>query len=209
MWVSADGHNWHQSLPPMSRYRCFPKTVSSASPECLIVVGGDGNCKLGKPDRTLEVLFCGRWISAQLPLHAYKYDSLDGITIHNGSLYIFNTTHHDISCCKVESLLANCTQTGEDHGKQLWKTVQPLVHSSDFVMLSLEQHLLAICEGGSTYVYSPNTQSWVLFMDDNRLPKYKLTLRAATVRDHIIVIKSDKYLHCLEATGNNLTCTAY
>ena len=39
VWASADGHNWHQSLPPMSRCRRWPtKAVSSASPECLIVV---------------------------------------------------------------------------------------------------------------------------------------------------------------------------
>ena len=37
LWVSADGHSWHQSLPPMSRCCRWPTVLSSTSPECLIV----------------------------------------------------------------------------------------------------------------------------------------------------------------------------
>ena len=83
-------------------------------------------------------------------------------------MYVCDISNDFIYYCKVESLLVNCTPTGED---QLWKTIPlPPCANRLFVMLSFEQHLLVVCEG-LTYVYSPNTPSWV-FMDDNLLTEY-------------------------------------
>ena len=185
VWTSADGHNWHQSLPPMSRCRFWPKAVSSASPECLIVVGGDD-----VSDRTIEILFSGKWISVPKEL-SYCHDQ---ITIHNGSLYLYDRSSNVMYCCMIESLL------GEDHEKY-WKTIPlpilPLSHRyNSFVVLSFEQHLLAVCKE-STYVYSPGAQSWV-FMDNSLLTEDARC--AVTFKDHIIV-KTAKHLYHLKTTA--------
>ena len=194
VWASADGHNWHQSLPPMSRCRCWPtKAVSSASPECLIVVdykGGYAN---------IEALFGGKWMSVPSYGRNHFGHMRDKVILHNGSLYVWKLSSFIICYCKVESLLANFTLTEEDHGNKFWKTIPhpPFTWGIQaFVMLSFEQHLLVVCEG-STYVYSPNTQSWV-FMDDNLLTERPRCV--VTVGDHML-FKTTNYLYHLKTTA--------
>ena len=154
----------------------------------------------------IDVLFSGKWMSVpsygqapyhhdQITLHngqaSYHHDQ---ISLHNGSLYALGSNF--IYCCKVESLLANCTQTGEDHGNKFWKTIPlPQIHVEDFVMLSFEQHLLAAGKR-MTYVYSPNTQSWVFSGD--LLPVGAHC--AVTFGDHRLV-KTSNYLYHLKATA--------
>ena len=162
--------------------RMSSKAVSSASPECLIVVDSK--------EANIEVLFGGKWMS--VPNYSFGHNRL---TLHNGSLYVCHGSSCIIHCCTIESLLANSTLTGEDHGNKFWKTISlpPRIHKYgrllNFVMVSFEQQLLAFCPG-STYVYSPNTQSWV-FIDDNLLTESEL--KEDTVGDHIFKTTNDLY----------------
>ena len=100
----------------------------------------------------------------------------------------------------MESLLDNSIQTaGEDHGNKLWRTIPLLpIYTYQFVLVSYEQHLLAVCREGSTYVYSPNMQSWVLFMDKNHLSCYPCC--AVLFRDQILSNVGHSLYH-LKATG--------
>ena len=131
VWASADGHNW-QSLPPMSRYYTRTVALSSANPECLIVVGN-----MFYSECTMEVLFCGKWTHVPLP-NAIAHCNAVGIIL-NGSLYVYDPRGGIIYCCTVESLLASCTQAEEDgRACTLWnsKTIQcppsPYYHSIFF-----------------------------------------------------------------------------
>ena len=156
------------------------KAVSSASPECLIVVDSE--------KANIEVLFSGKWMS--VPSYGRSAFGRNQLTLHSGSLYVSSGIIH---CCTIESLLANSTLTAEDHGNKFWKTIPlpPRIQhiNGSFVMLSFEQHLLAFCPG-LTYVYTPNTQSWV-FIDDNLLTESEL--EEDTVGDHIFKTTNDLY----------------
>ena len=191
LWASADGHNWHQSLPPMPTCRRWPTVLSSTSPECLIVIAGDVHI-YDRPDDRIEVLSHGEWKSVHLPL-ALQADDVTG-TLHYGSLclyyvFAFGRSCVDIYCCKVDSLLASCTRAGEN--EIVWKTIASPPAAANYTretLLSFEQHLLAV-QAKSAYVYSPNTESWVL-MDENSFSG--LGRSAITFADHTL-FKTPKY----------------
>ena len=209
VWASADGHNW-QSLPPMSRCRSELLAFSSASPECLIVVGGD---TVASAVTTMEIFSRGEWMSVALPEELHSYSSIEGI-VHNRSLHLYYMHEQGIHYCKMESLLASATQVGEDGRKcPLWRSIKCPPHCYysisysilKFSLFSFEQHLLAINEE-SIYVFSPNTQSWVLLGDN---PAWRLPLCAVTVSDYILIMtcRGDcNYLHKLKATGMVYKC---
>ena len=202
VWTSADGHNWHQSLPPMSRCYQFPMAISFTNPECLIV-GGDDNTGT----TTIEVFFRGEWTSVHLP-GPFQFDGVQlQATIHCGCLYLGAYRYRweplrCIYCCEVESLLASCTKTaGGDGEKELWKTIinPPNYEKINTLLVSFEQHLLAF-SGGATYVFSPNTRSWVL-MGDNPL---KSPVCAATFSGHILFGSPTCYKATLEGMCINV-----
>ena len=187
IWASADGHNWHQSLPPMSRRCRWPVVLSSASPECLIVVGCNVAPEIEVDCYIIEVLFCGEWKSVQSPLAAHIDDT--EVTIHNRSLCIYYKNLYKRSavlyCCKLKSLLASCTEN-----EIVWKAITP--PPADYthkLLLSFEQHLLAVQEK-SAYVYSPDTESWALMDESNS--SFRLARSAITFTDHIL-FKTPKY----------------
>lgn len=53
VWVSEDGTNWQQSLPPMSERRVWATALNTGSPEYLVVAGDLGL-------HTIEVLVQGQ-----------------------------------------------------------------------------------------------------------------------------------------------------
>ena len=145
LWVSADGNNWHQSLPPMLKCRRRPIVISCASPECLIVA--DHYC--------YPQVFAGKkWMSVSVP---YQWKYSDGI-IHNGSLYLYDLESPRLKSrgdrcysCSVESVLTSCT----GNGQVPWKIIElPLDVHEDIILFSFQQHLLAL-----TYVRDKTTIS--------------------------------------------------
>ena len=191
LWVSADGNNWHQSLPPLSRYRCGSvMALGCASPECLIISGGDHHS-------TMEVLIKKQWFSIPVPSEHLN----TGLT-HNGTLYLYNRWSRSGSpCyyCSVKSVLttASCSQTTEDLERvhTLWKTIELPPHGPNIVLLSFQQHLIAVAfirNVFTVYVYSARSKSWV-FMDENRQLKTFVLLVAATYsdqKDHLLICTS-------------------
>ena len=206
VWASDDGHNWQQSFPSMLRCRCGPFAISCASPECLIVVGGD---PFDSGTMTTVEVFChGEWTSVHdLPGVLCSYSDIEGI-IHNGNLHLYYSYEQGIYFCKVESLLASSTPVGEDgRACTLWRCMKCpprcyyIFYSFlRFSLLSFEQQLLAVNEE-SIFVYSSYTQSWVLIGEN---PTGKRSLCAVTVSDYILLTtrRDDyNYLHKLKASG--------
>ena len=152
LWVSADGTNWAQSLPPMPTSRYGATAVNTGTPECIIVLGGCGkDCKMVD---TVEVLLEGEWSSLQpLPMPCDFMRS----TLHCGYLYCYKKKRRWY--CKLESLLATCTSVG---GGLVWHAMNwPF---ADPLLLSSGAHLLVFSDL-DMHVYSPHARCWIHVAD--------------------------------------------
>ena len=121
VWTSDNATNWQSSLPPMPNGRCFPLAVSTGpSPEYVIVAGGE------REDRThlteVEVLLDHQWFTVPSVLTNPHYASF-----HKGVLYFSASTVDDkqdfIVYCRLQSLLAACTQSHDSISTSLQSTL--------------------------------------------------------------------------------------
>ena len=187
LWVSADGNNWHQSLPPMLNCRCAPIVISCASPECLIVADNDDDCCYRQ---SMEVFAGKKWMSVSVP-NQWRYS--DGI-IHHGSLYLYDLESPRLKSrgdrchyCSVESVLTSCT----GNGQVPWKTIElQLDLHKDIILFSFQQHLLALTyvrDKTTISIYSTYTKSWVVEDSPNHEIFKYFFAACADKTDHILV----------------------
>ena len=153
--ISTTGQQWEPSLPPMPTKRYATSSVSTTSPEVLVVTGGNGS-NMEDID-VVEVLMTDQWITIDpLPTPASFMDS----TVHEGNLYFM--THGDnsntITTCSCTSLISSCiVSTSTD--SPLWSQFQaPGGHRS---IISCSAQLVIIDNEGTARSYSSTTQSWV------------------------------------------------
>ena len=185
--------------------------MSSASPECLIVVGGYNDDATDV--RTIEIFSHGEWLSVAIDLPKASYYLAKGM-LHFGSLCLYGLydvtrteTYDVVYCCKVDSLLASCTLRGRDDERVLWKTIKyPPTEKYMFdIILSFEEQLVAVTEK-FTYVYSPIMQSWVL-MGENPLDPEESALSALPLTGRSLVVTwTCLYKATLEGTYYYTAC---
>ena len=122
--VSGDGKTWQYSFPPLPTRRAHPMVVPvGRNPEYLVVAGGRDYCDYSPELEyfpTVEVLAEGQWYTLQ------SFPDPCGVgnhCFHNGKLFM--TLPHSVFFCKVETLLAQCTEcvAGKEPRSPLWKTI--------------------------------------------------------------------------------------
>ena len=156
--TSTTGRQWEPSLPPMPTKRCDTSSVSTTSPEVLVVAGGKGSDK--EVLNIVEVLMTDQWISIDpLPAPGCGMDS----TVHEGNLYFMTRgdTPNTITTCSCTSLISSCTDSSSTSSTDspLWSQFQaPGGWQS---MVSYSSQLVIIDGRGTARGYSSTTQSWV------------------------------------------------
>ena len=154
--LSSDtGLQWQQSLPPMPTKRSRTSSVSTRSPEVLVVAGG---LKLGgRILDVVELLLGDQWSTVD-PLPArcfYTYS-----TLHDGNLYFMGgqgqgDTLYTCSCNSLISSCANDTTTD----KPLWRQFKaPCDYTA---AVSYSSRLVSIDGSCTIRAYSSVSQSWV------------------------------------------------
>ena len=156
--TSTTGQQWEPSLPPMPTKRYVTSSVSTTSPEVLVVAGGQGSDH--KVLNIVEVLMTGQWITID-PLPAPASNMVS--TVHEGNLYFMTRydTPNTITTCSCTSLISSCTDSSRTSSTDspLWRQFQaPGRHYS---IVSYSSQLVIIDSRGTARGYSSTTQSWV------------------------------------------------
>ena len=157
--TSTTGRQWEPSLPPMPTKRYRTSSVSTTSPEVLVVAGGKGSDK--KELNIVEVLMTGQWTTIE-PLPAPACDMVS--TVHEGNLYFmtYGNTPNTITTCSCTSLISSCTDSSRTSStdSSLWSQFQApgRIWSS---IVSYSSQLVIIDGWGTARSYSSITQSWV------------------------------------------------
>ena len=156
--TSTTGQQWEPSLPPMPTKRYDTSSVSTTSPEVLVVAGGKGSDE--EVLNIVEVLMTDQWISIDpLPAPGWGMDS----TVHEENLYFMTCggTRNTITTCSCTSLISSCTDSSSTSSTDspLWSQFQaPGGWQS---MISYSSQLIIIDGRGTARGYSSTTQSWV------------------------------------------------
>ena len=157
--TSTTGRQWEPSLPPMPTKRYLTSSVSTTSPEVLVVAGGLGS--VYKELNIVEVLMTGQWITID-PLPAPASDMVS--TVHEGNLYFMTRYGGDIpntiTTCSCTSLISSCTDSSHTSSTDspLWSQFQAPSGRQSIVSSSSQ---LVIDGRGTARGYSSTTQSWV------------------------------------------------
>ena len=155
LFTSDTGLQWQSSLPPMPTKRSNTSSVSTRSPEVLVVAGG-----LGSGRRNLDVvelLLGDQWSTADpLPAPCYYMHS----TLHDGNLYFMGGVGQsdNVYTCSCTSLISSCgTNTTTD--RPLWRQFKAPRHHTAAV--SYSSRLVSIDGWCIIKAYSSVSQSWV------------------------------------------------
>ena len=156
--TSTTGRQWKPSLPPMPTKRYDTSSVSTTSPEVLVVAGGNGSDHAEL--NIVEVLMTGQWITID-PLPAPASDMVS--TVHEGNLYFMTRydTPNTITTCSCTSLISSCTDSSRTSSTDspLWRQFQAPGGRQSIV--SYSSQLVIIDDRGTARGYSSTTQSWV------------------------------------------------
>ena len=155
LFTSDTGLQWRPSLPPMPTKRSGTSSVSTRSPEALVVAGGQ---ELG--DRWLdvvEVLLGDQWSTVDhLPEPCYHVQS----TLHDGNLYFMGGGGQGdtVYTCSCTSLISSCgTNTTTD--RPLWRQFKASCNNTAAVSFSSRLVIMGVwC---TIRAYSSVSQSWV------------------------------------------------
>ena len=153
--TSTAGRQWEPSLPPMPTKRCRTSSVSTTSPEVLVVAGGVGSDH--KMLNNVEVLMTGQWITIDpLPTQA----SYMVATVHEENLYFMTRydTPNSITTCSCTSLISSCTDSSSTESP-LWSQFQAPGRYRSIV--SYSSQLVITDDRGTARGYFSTTQSWV------------------------------------------------
>ena len=189
--TSITGRQWEPSLPPMPTKRFYTSSVSTTSPEVLVVAGGLTHNELLN---IVEVLMTDQWITIDpLPTPAYYMDS----TVHEGNLYFMTrgNTPNTIMTCSCTSLISSCTNSSHTSSTDspLWSQFQ--VPGERQSIVSYSSQLVIIDGQGTARGYSSTTESWVeASIAGDRPDAYDYYIAAT-------VLPTGEILHCRSTTG--------
>ena len=159
--TSTTGQQWEPSLPPMPTKRYYTSSVSTTSPEVLMVAGGRGSD--GEDLNIVEVLMADKWITIDpLPTPASLTGGLMVSTVHEGNLFFMrrDDTTNTITTCSCASLISSCADSSRTSSTDspLWRQFQAPGGES---IVSYFSQLVIIDGWGTARGSSSTTQSWV------------------------------------------------
>ena len=176
--TSTTGRQWEPSLPPMPTKRYRTSSVSTRSPEMLIVAGGKGSND--EPLDVIEVLQEDKWTTVD-PLPAP--DSWMHSTLHDGMLHFMGGDKQEtrVYTCSCSSLISSVTESTSttSTGSPLWRQYQARSERTTAVSCSLR--LANIDDRGTVRGYCNISQSWVEATSTGDIPQGHTYYIAATV----------------------------
>ena len=155
LFTSDTGLQWQPSLPPMPTKRSSTSSVSTTSPEVLVVAGGEGSGR--RRLNVVELLLGDQWSTADpLPTPCNSMHT----TLYDGNLYFMGGTGQGNTAytCSYTSLISSCgTNTTTD--RPLWRQFKA---PRDYTAaVSYSSRLVSIDGLCSIRAYSSVSQSWV------------------------------------------------
>lgn len=170
---------WQPTLPPMSIKRLSTSSVSTRSPEMLVVAGGEDSN--GSMLDLVEVLFGDNWTTVKpLPTACSDMHS----AIHNGNLYFVGGIgqEHTVYTCSCSSLISvnekSLNLTTAD--RPLWNQFKGPDDYPDAA--SYGSYLVSVDGGCNIKAYSSVTQSWIeATSTENRGQEYYDSVVAAVL----------------------------
>ena len=168
LFTSDTGLQWQPSLPPMPTKRYRTSSVSTRSPEVLVVAGGEGSG--GRKLNVVELLLGDQWSTVDpLPAPCYHLHS----TLHDGNLYFIEgggwEKDNTVSTCSCTSLISSCrTNTTTDRplwwqfkapGRPLWRQFN--APRDVTAAVSYSSRLVIIDGWCNISAYSNVSQSWL------------------------------------------------
>ena len=161
--TSTTGEEWEPSLPPMPTKRYDTTSVSTRSPEVLVVAGGVGSHLLD----VVEVFKDNQWTTANsLPVPCHKVHS----TFHDGNLYFIGGAyqHATIYTCSCASLISSCEKSSSHtSNSQLWRELRA---PGPTAVISHSSRLISIGDDGIVECYSSTHNSWVEATSEGHTP---------------------------------------
>ena len=155
LFTSNTGLQWQPSLPPMPTKRYCTSSVSTRSPEVLVVAGGIGS--RGLELNVVELLLGDQWSTADpLPAPCYYIHS----TLHNGNLCFMGGEGQGdtVYTCSCTSLISSC-ETNTTTDRPLWRQFKgPRDHTA---AASYSSRLVSIDGWYNIRAYSSVSQSWM------------------------------------------------
>ena len=157
LFTSDTGLEWQTSQCPMPTKRYRTSSVSTRSPEVLVVAGGQGSD--GRKLNVVELLLGDQWSTVNpLPAPYFYMHS----TFHDGNLYFMGGEGmcDTVYTCNCTSLISSC-DTNTTTNRQLWRQSKA---PRDFTAaVSYSSRLVSIDGNGLCTIraYSTASQSWV------------------------------------------------
>ena len=156
--TSTTGRQWESSLPPMPTKRYQTSSVSTRSPEVLVVAGGRGSNDEGLD--VVEVLQGDKWLMVDpLPEPAVMMPS----TLHDGKICFMKLgyPHSTAFTCSCTSLISSCSKSSGDSStdRPLWQ--QFLAPDARGAIVSCSSRLVFIDYRGRVRGYSSMAGSWL------------------------------------------------
>ena len=156
LFTSEKGLQWQASLPPMPTKRFSTSSVSTRSPEVLVVAGGMDSSE--RECDVVELLLGDQWSTVD-PLPAPCYDVHS--TLHDGNLYFMGgwgqrNCVYTCSCSSLISLCMSSNNTTTD--RPLWRQFE--APHSYTAAVSYSSRLVSIDGVCTIRAYSSMSQSW-------------------------------------------------
>ena len=178
--TSTTGQQWEPSLPPMPTKRYATSSVSTRSPEVLVVAGGQGSSQ--ESLHVVEVLQGDKWLMVD-PLPAPGYWMLS--TLHDGKICFMRRMYggqdNIVFTCSCTSLISSCSKSSGNSStdRPLWQQfLAPGGRGT--TIASCSSRLVFIDERGRVRGYSSMTRSWLTTTSTGPTP-YRTGSIAATV----------------------------
>ena len=205
--TSTTGQQWEPSLPPMSTERYHTSSVSTTSPEVLVVAGG-----VGSDDKKLdvvEVLMDNKWTTAD-SFHAVN-SAMDS-TLHDGNLYFTSGAFQDktMYTCSCASLISSCEKSSSNtSNSQLWREFHAPAHRTTALSYSLR--LVNINGRGTVSCYSSIHDSWIEATSEGDRPRHYSWFTTARVlpTGDIVFAHDDDGIYRITVSGKYICTYVY
>ena len=190
--TSTTGRQWEPSLHPMPTKRYRTSSVSTRSPEVIVVAGGRDSTH--EMLDVVEVLQGDKWLMVDpLPAPAAWMPS----TLHDGEICFMRRgrQYNTVFTCSCTSLISSCSKSSGNSStdRPLWRQFQAPVDEWFTTIASCSSRLVFINNRGRVRGYSSMTRSWLMTTSTGPTPGRTGTI-AATVLNTGELILANRYM---------------